>query len=73
MKLMKCLRRLFTRDGRPTGEPGHGRAVTGPSFFATTRDWPMRLLTPFQPVSKACQDPAFMDTRPGVASLKTKG
>lgn len=73
MKLMQRLHRLFTRDGRPIDEPDDGRAVTGPSFFATTRDWPMRLLTPFQPVSKARQDPAFMDTRPGVASLETKG
>ncbi len=70
---MKCLRRLFARHGRPTDEPGRRRAAAGPSFFATSRDWPKRLLTPFQPVPKARQGPAFMDTQPGVASLETKG
>lgn len=67
--MMKCLRRLFARDGNP----GRGRVMTCPSFFATSRASPIRLLTPFQPVPKAGQDPAFMDTRPGVASLETKG
>ncbi len=70
---MNCLRGLFARDGPPTGKPRRGREVSCPTFFATSRDWPMRLLTPFQPVPKAGQDPAFMDTRPGVGSLERKG